>query len=43
VEEAGLGVCCGDGVELDELVVADLDEGLVDGAVAGEVEGRGEA
>ena len=43
MEEACLRVFGGDGVELDELVVVDLDEGLVDDAVFGEVEGLLEA
>ncbi len=43
VEEGWLGIFGVDGVELEELVVVDLDEGLVGDAVAAEVEGLVEA
>ena len=43
VQEADVGVLGGYGVELDELVVVDLDEGLVRDVVFAEVEGLFEA
>ena len=43
MQEAGVGVLVGDGVELDELVVVDLDEGLVGDVVLAEIEGLLEA
>ena len=43
MEEGGPGVLWSDGVELEELMVVDLDEGFGDGAVFGEEEGFVEA
>lgn len=43
VEEADVSAFLGGGIELDELVIVDLDEGLVGDAVFFEVEGLLEA